>query len=466
VPRPDPTRLSLLLDRVRAHAGRHLASLDDRPVRPDAGVAELRGALGGPLPAGPGDPVEVLDLLAATAERGAIATPSARFFGFVVGGALPAPMAADMLTPVWDQNAGLFVIGPVAAVAEEVAQAWLLDLLRLPPDASMAFVTGGQMANTTALLAARHHVLAAAGWDVELDGLAGGPAVTVLAGRERHASIDRAMRQVGLGGRPVLVDVDAHGAMVPDALAAALSKVGGPRIVCAQMGNVNTGALDPVGRLTDIAHEHGAWVHVDGAFGLWAACLPRLREETEGVGRADSWAVDAHKWLNVPYDAGVAVTAHPASHAAALGTDPRESTYLQFGEDTRDAVTWTPEFSRRGRGVPVWAALRSLGHQGVIDMVDRGCAMAARFAELLGAQPGVHIRNDVVLNQVLVAFDDVDVDRLIAAVQDEGTCWMSGTTWRGEQLMRISVSNWQTDTDDVDRSVEAILRCYRALLDG
>ncbi|HEX6255763.1 MAG TPA: pyridoxal-dependent decarboxylase [Euzebyales bacterium] len=480
MPRPDPTRLDLLLDHVRAHAGRHLASLDERPVRPAADTAELREALGGPLPDGASDPVDVLDLLAATAERGTIATSSARFFGFVVGGALPAAMAADMLTPVWDQNAGLYVIGPVAAVAEEVARTWLLDLLRLPPDASMAFVTGGQMANTTALLAARHHVLAAAGWDVELDGLAGGPEVTVLAGRERHSSIDRAMRQVGLGARPVLVDVDADGAMVPDALAAALGDVAGPAIVCAQMGNVNTGALDPVGPLSDIAHDHGAWLHVDGAFGLWAACLPRLRDETDGVDRADSWAVDAHKWLNVPYDAGLAVTAHPASHAAALGTDPHQSTYLQFGEGTRDAVTWTPEFSRRGRGVPVWAALRSLGRQGVIDMVERGCAMAQRFAELLGAQPGVHIRNfvepgstkhaadlrprpTVVLNQVLVGFDDIDVGRLIAAVQDDGTCWMSGTTWRGEHLMRISVSNWQTDPGDVDRSVDAILRCHHAL---
>jgi glutamate/tyrosine decarboxylase-like PLP-dependent enzyme len=463
VPRPDPTRLDLLLDHVRTHAGRHLAALDDRHVRPGAGADELRQALGGPLPTSPTDPVEVLDLLAETAARGTIASPSARFFGFVVGGTLPAPMAADMLTPVWDQNAGLYVIGPVAAVAEEVAQAWLLDLLRLPPDASIAFVTGGQMANTTALLAARHHVLTAAGWDVELEGLAGGPVVTVLAGRERHSSVDRAMRQVGLGARPVLVDVDANGAMVPDALAAALGDIDGPAIVCAQMGNVNTGALDPIGRLSDIAHEHRAWVHVDGAFGLWAMCLPRLRDETEGVERADSWAVDAHKWLNVPYDSGLAMTAHPASHGAALGTDPLQSTYLQFGDDARDAITWTPEFSRRGRGVPVWAALRSLGRQGVVDLIERGCAMAQRFADLLRAQAGVHIRNAVVLNQVLVGFDDVDVGRLIAAVQDEGTCWMSGTTWRGEQLMRISVSNWQTDADDVDRSVNAILRCHRAL---
>lgn len=463
MPRPDPRTTGQLLDRVRTHAARHLAALDDRPVRATGTPDELRDALGGPLPDAPEDPVAVLDLLTAAAERGTTATTSARFFGFVIGGAVPAAMAADMLTPVWDQNAGLYVVGPLAAVTEEIARGWLLDLLTLPPDAAMGFVTGGQMANTTALQVARHHVLAAAGWDVERDGLAGGPPVTVVAGRERHSTIDRAMRQLGLGGRPVLVDVDDDGAMRPDALAEVLGGVDGPTIVCAQLGNVNTGALDPVGAVTDVAHGHGAWVHVDGAFGLWAACLPRLRAATEGVGRADSWAVDAHKWLNVPYDAGMVVTAHPASHVAAVGTDRGQSAYLQFGERTLDAVEWTPEFSRRGRGVAVWAALRSLGRRGVVDMVERGCAMAARFAELLAAEPGVHIRNTVVLNQVLVGFDDVDVDALVTAVQQEGTCWMSGTRWRDAHLLRISVSNWQTDEEDVERSVEAVVSAYRTL---
>ena len=463
MPRPDPHTVTALLDRVRSHAAHHLAVLDDRPVRATAEAPELRSALGGPLPDGPGDPVAVLDALAGLADRGTTATTSARFFGFVVGGVVPAAMAADMLAPVWDQNAGLHVAGPIAAVTEEVARTWLLDLLRLPADASMGFVTGGQSANMTALLVARHHVLAAAGWDVERDGLAGGPQITVVAGSERHSTIDRAMRLAGLGSRSRLVDVDANGAMRPDGLAEELDDVDGPVIVCAQLGNVNTGALDPVGELADIAHRHDAWLHVDGAFGLWAACLPRLRAATEGLERADSWAVDAHKWLNVPYDSGMVATAHPASHLAATGTDPAQSSYLEFGEGTRDALVWTPEFSRRARGMAIWAALRSLGRQGVVDMVERGCEMAARFAELLDAEPGVHVRNAVVLNQVLVAFDDVPAADVIAAVQQEGTCWMSGTRWRGEHLLRISVSNWQTDDEDVVRSVQAIVACYRTL---
>jgi glutamate/tyrosine decarboxylase-like PLP-dependent enzyme len=279
-------------------------------------------------------------------------------------------------------------------------------------------------------------------------------------GTERHSTIDRGLRFLGLGANPVLVDVDDMGAMRPDALAAALQRIHGPAIVSAQLGNVNTGALDPVGELADIAHEHGAWVHVDGAFGLWARATPRLRDRTAGTERADSWAVDAHKWLNVPYDCGLVFTAHAASHRAATGTDPGLATYLQFGDPVRDAMEWTPEASRRARGLAVWAAIRSLGRAGIVEMIDRNCAMARRFAEQLGAAAGVSIPNEVVLNQVLVGFEGADAAGVVAAVQDEGTCWPSGTTWRGRSLMRISVSNWQTDADDVDRSVTAILRCY------
>lgn len=465
MPRPDPDVLRRLLARVEDHAAHYLQALDDRPVRSAATPEQLMARLGGPLPATPSDPVDVLDLLADGAEHAMVASTSARFFGFVVGGALPAAMAADMLAPVWDQNGGLWVAAPVAAAAEQVAQAWLIDLLGLPTTASVGFVTGGQTANTTALTVARHHVLAAAGWDVERDGLAGGPAITVVAGAERHSTIDRAMRLVGLGSRPVLVDVDEQGAMRPNALASVLRNVGGPTIVCAQMGNVNTGALDPVGRLSDVAHDRGAWMHVDGAFGLWAACLPRLRTHVDGHDRADSWAVDAHKWLNVPYDSGMVFTAHPDSHRASTGTDRAQSAYLDFG-DAREPLEWTPEFSRRARGLAVWAALRSLGRAGVVDMIDRACAMAARLAARVAAEPGIAVRNDVVLNQVLVAFEDVPAADVIAAVQREGTCWMSGTRWRGESLMRVSVSNWQTDTDDVDRSADAIIGCYRLLRDG
>jgi glutamate/tyrosine decarboxylase-like PLP-dependent enzyme len=464
--RASETTVERLLEQVRAHAADYLRKLPERPVRATAAAEELRAALGGPLPEEPSDPVKVVDALAAVADRGMTATSSPRFFGFVIGGALPAAMAADMLTPVWDQNAGLYVAGPVASTVEEIARQWLVELFGLPADASLGVVTGGQMANTTCLVVGRHHVLNAAGWDVERDGLTGGPPVVVVAGAERHSTIDRAMRFVGLGARPVLVDVDDNGAMRPDRLAAALDDVEGPTIVCLQLGNVNTGALDPVGDLADIAHAHGAWVHVDGAFGLWALATPTLRDRVAGAERADSWAVDAHKWLNVPYDSGLAFTAHPASHLAATGTDRGLATYLELGDDAREPLEWVPEASRRARGIAIWAAVRSLGRAGVVEMVDRCCDMARRFADHLAGARGVTVHNDVVLNQVLVGFDDVDARDVVAAVQEEGTCWPSGTTWRGRHLMRISVSNWQTDADDVDRSVDAILRCYDELRAG
>jgi glutamate/tyrosine decarboxylase-like PLP-dependent enzyme len=460
------TSIDGLLERVRTHAADYLRKLAERPVRASATADELWATLGGPLPQQPADPVEVIDALAAVADRGTTATTSSRFFGFVIGGALPAAMAADMLAAVWDQNACLYATGPAAATIEESARRWLVELLGLPARASLGFVTGGQQANTTALAVGRHHVLAAAGWDVERDGLAGGPRVTVMAGAERHSTIDRAMRFIGLGAQPVLVDVDDNGAMLPDRLAATLARIDGPTIVCLQMGNVNTGALDPVGDLADIAHAHAAWVHVDGAFGLWALATPRLRDRVVGADRADSWAVDAHKWLNVPYDCGLAFTAHPASHLAATGTDRGHAAYLQFGDDVRDPLEWTPEASRRARGFAVWAAIRSLGQAGIVEMIDRCCDMARRFAEHLAGAPGVTVHNEVVLNQVLVGFDGVAASDAVAAVQDDGTCWPSGTIWRGRNLMRISVSNWQTNADDVDRSVDAILRCYEKLRAG
>jgi glutamate/tyrosine decarboxylase-like PLP-dependent enzyme len=458
--RASESTLERLLEHVRAHAADYLRALPDRTVQATATADELRATLGGPLPAQPADPVAVVDALAAVADRGMTATSSPRYFGFVIGGGVPAALAADMLTPVWDQDAGMYVSGPVAATVEEIARQWLVELFGLPSDASMGIVTGGQMANTTCLMVARHHVLRAAGWDVERDGLTGGPGITVVAGAERHSTIDRALRFIGLGARPVLVDVDDNGAVRPDALTATLEGVTGPTIVCLQLGNVNTGALDPVGELADIAHAHDAWVHVDGAFGLWARVTPRLRDHVVGTERADSWAVDAHKWLNVPYDAGLAFIAHPASHLATTGTDRGLATYLELGDHTREPMEWVPEASRRGRGFAVWAALRSLGRAGVVEIVDRCCEMARRFADRLSDHPGVTVPNEVVLNQVLVRFDGVDTRAVVAAAQQEGTCWPSGTTWRGRDLMRISVSNWQTGPDDVDRSVDAILRCY------
>jgi glutamate/tyrosine decarboxylase-like PLP-dependent enzyme len=461
--------LRTLLDRTAAHAAGFLQGLPERPVGPTATLEQLHKALGGPLPAGPGDPGRVVDDLVRGTEPGLSASPSGRYFGFVIGGGVPAALAADWLTATWDQNAGLYAISPAAAVVEDVTGRWLAELLGLPAGVSFGFVTGCQMANFTALAAARHHLLAAVGWDVETHGLAGAPPIRVLAGEERHVTIDRALRYLGLGTaslRPV--EVDGQGRMRPDALRRALAGPGGPTIVCAQVGNVNTGAIDPVGALCDAAHQAGAWVHVDGAFGLWAGASPSLAHLVEGVGQADSWATDGHKWLNVPYDSGLVFTAHPEAHRAALAVTA--SYLIQADQDgRRDPAMWTPEFSRRARAFPVWAAIRSLGRSGVAELVDRCCAHARRFADRLGGQPGVEVCNEVVLNQVLVRFldprlsgdHDARTREVVERVQEDGTCWLGGSTWppgTGQAVMRISVSNWQTTTEDVDRSVEAILR--------
>jgi glutamate/tyrosine decarboxylase-like PLP-dependent enzyme len=452
-----------LLLRTAARAADYLGTLGTRPVRERAGVEELRATLGGPLPEGPTDPLEVVEALADAAEPGVVGTASGRYFGFVIGGALPASVAADWLTTAWDQNAGLYVGGPSAAVVEEVAGGWLTDLLGIPDGAAVAFVTGCQMAHVTALLAARHHVLARAGWDVAADGLQGAPRIRVLAGAERHATLDRALRFVGIGSSQVeLVEADAQGRMRADALAPALGGEA-PTIVCAQAGNVNTGAFDPLEEIADASRAAGAWLHVDGAFGLWAHASPRLRHLVAGVERADSWAADAHKWLNVPYDSGLAFCAHPASHRAALSI---HAAYLIHAEEgaQRDELDWTPEFSRRARGFAVYAALRQLGRAGVGGLVERCCDHARRFGELLDGNHGARVLNDVVLNQVLVRFGDDDevTAEVVRRVQQDGTCWLSGTTWQGLGAMRISVSNWRTTVEDVERSAAAIIRAARA----
>jgi glutamate/tyrosine decarboxylase-like PLP-dependent enzyme len=442
----------------------YLTALPDRPVGTAVSRQELRAALGGPVPEAPGDPVKVIAELAAAAEPGLMRTQSGRFFGFVVGGATPTALAADWLTAAWDQNAGLFALAPAASVAEEVAGQWLTELLGLPPGVSVGFVTGGQMANMTALAAARNEVLRQHGWDVEAEGLIGAPRIRVLAGADRHDTIDRALRFLGLGRAGIIpVLADDQGRMIPEALADALAEGDGPTIVCTQIGNVNTGAIDPVGRLCEIAHQKRAWVHVDGAIGLWAAASPALRHLTDGMAQADSWAADAHKWLNVPYDSGLVFCAHPAAHRAAMGV---RASYLVHGaEDERDPLDYNPEFSRRARGFPVYAAIRAFGRTGIAALVERGCALADRFARGLGARDGVEVLNDVVLNQVLVRFLAADGDHdghtraIVRRLQHEGTCWMSGTTWRGQAALRISVSNWSTDEADVDKSVAAILSC-------
>jgi len=446
------------------HALAYLEGLPARPVTSRASLAEMRAALGGPLPEQPLEPREVVAALATAAEPGVVASSSGRFFGFVIGGATPAALAADWLTSVWDQNAGLYILGPAASVVEEVAGRWLAELLGLPAGVSVGFVTGAQMANFSALAIALHEVLRRAGWEVESAGLWGAPRPRVLVGQGRHGTIDRALRFLGVGGAAIVpVDMDDQGRMRTAALRRALDQGSGPAIVCAQVGNVNSGAVDPVGEICEVAHQHGAWVHVDGAFGMWAAASPRLRPLVTGVELADSWATDAHKWLNVPYDSGLVFCAHPEAHRAAMGI---RAGYLIHGTgEERDALDYNPEFSRRARGFAVYAAIRALGRQGVAELVERCCGLAHRFAERLAAADGVEVLNQVVLNQVLVRFRAADGDhdahtrRVVERVQQDGTCWMSGTTWQGRAAMRISVSNWSTDEADVDRSVAAILRC-------
>jgi glutamate/tyrosine decarboxylase-like PLP-dependent enzyme len=444
-----------LLHDAADYAADFLDTLDDRPIRHEADVGELYEALGGPLPEDGLDARAVLASLVEAAEPGLVGIPSGRYFGFVVGGGVPAALAADWLTSTWDQNAGGYVLGASAAVVEEVARGWLAKLLGLPPDVSVAYVTGCQMAHVTALAAARHHVLDRAGWDVAQDGLSGSPPIRVVVGEKRHVTIDRALRLLGIGASSlVVVPADDRGRMRVDELPQ-LDDV--PTIVCGQAGEVNTGAFDDLGAIAEaVAAAPNAWFHVDGAFGLWAAPSPELRHLVSGAERADSWATDAHKWLNVPYDSGLAFCAHPDSHRAAMAVT---AAYLQFSADgrERDAVDWTPEFSRRARGFAVYAAIRSLGRTGIAELVERCCAHARLFAELLEAG-GATILNDVVLNQVLVRFGDGEHTRqAIERVQEDGTCWLGGTEWGGEHAMRISVSNWRTTREDVERAAETIL---------
>ena len=452
-----------LLRLTADYAAQYLGAVDDRPVRAEASVQELRQALGGALPEGPTPAEQVVAELVAAAEPGLVGIAGSRYFGFVIGGALPAAVAADWLTSAWDQNAGLVAGGPSAAVVEEVSLAWLRELLGLPEHVSAGFVTGCQLAHLTALAAARHHVLAARGWDVLRDGLQGAPRLRVVVGEERHVTVDRALRFLGLGSEQIeTVPADGQGRMRAELLPEVLSRSEAPTIVSGQAGNVNTGACDDLAAIADAADAVGAWFHVDGAFGLWAAASPRHRHLVAGLERADSWATDAHKWLNVPYDSGLAFCAHPESHRAAMSV---RAAYLEQLEPdaARDELDWNPEFSRRARGFPIYAALRSLGRSGVAELVDRCCRHASRFAELLGAEDGVEILNDVVLNQVLVRFGDDDAltQEVVRRVQEEGTLWLSGTVWQGRAAMRISVSSWRTTDGDVERSAATILAAAR-----
>ena len=450
-----------LLDRVHRHAADFLRALPDRHVGARATRDELLSALRAPLGDRGDDPAAVIDLLAAQGDRGAIACAGPRYFGFVIGGSYPVALAADWLTSAWDQNPGIYATSPIVSVIEDVAREWLLELFDLPRESGLGFVTGCQMANFTCLAAARHGVLRRVGWDVEADGLMGAPRINLVTSAESHVTIDVAMRYLGFGTRPLLrVETDGQGRMRPDRLRRLLENLSGPTILCAQAGNVNTGAFDSLREIAGIAREHGAWLHVDGAFGLWARASRELRHLADGIELADSWATDAHKWLNVPYDNGVAIVRHAEDQRAAMTSTAAYLVQTQGIE--RDAVDWVPEFSRRGRGITVYATLRALGRVGVEDLVDRCCARARQMADVLRAAPGVEVLNDVVLNQVLVRFagDDDVTRRVIAGVQQDGTCWLGGTTWQDKAAMRISVSNWSTTAEDAARSTEAILRVF------
>jgi glutamate/tyrosine decarboxylase-like PLP-dependent enzyme len=444
-----------LLRRTAELAADFLDSLEHRPVFPQASPEELRQALAVPLQDAPLAPEQVVEELAAAADPGLVAMPSGRYFGFVIGGGLPAALASDWLATTWDQNAGLYVAGPSASVVEQVVREWVCDLLGLPEHASIGFVTGTQMGSVTALAAARYRALERFGWDVARDGLAGGPRVRVLVGEKRHVTIDRALRLLGLGA-PEPVAADDQGRMDVDALRAALESGDGPTIVCAQAGEVNTGAFDPFEQIADAAAAHGAWLHVDGAFGLWAAASPRLRHLVRGVERADSWITDAHKWLNVPYDSALVLCRDAEAHRAAMTVSASYLIQDDGARAVRDQVDWVPEFSRRARGFAVYAALRSLGRNGLAELVDRACACARLFAERIVSLPGVELVNDVVLNQVLFRFaTDEETDEVLRRVQDSGDVWMSGTMWAGRRAIRVSVSNWQTTAEEIELALNA-----------
>jgi glutamate/tyrosine decarboxylase-like PLP-dependent enzyme len=437
-------------------------SLSSRRVGEEASLDELRSRLDRQLGNDGEDPRKVIAELARNVDPGLIASAGPRYFGFVIGGALPAAVAADWLTSAWDQNGGGYAASPALSVVEEVAARWVRELLGLPGDCGVGFVTGCQMAHFTCLAAARHRVLRDAGWDVEADGLQGAPSLRVVAGAHCHVTVKVACRMLGLGAeRMRLVPTDDEARMLPEELERILGEASGPTIVCAQAGEVNTGAFDPLAEIVESCREHGAWCHVDGAFGLWAAVSPTRRHLLDGCRRADSWATDGHKWLNVPYDCGIAAVADAPAHRAAMTSS---SAYIpEHAEDIPWGFDWTPEFSRRARGVTVYAALRSLGRRGLAELVDRGCDHAQLMAALLDAADGVEILNDVVLNQVLVRFSDDDeaTNAAIEGVQRDGTCWLSGTTFKGRAAMRISVVGWQTTAEDIERSADAILEAAR-----
>ena len=461
--------IETLADRAASHARAYLAGVGERPVGATLTPDELRALLGGPLEAEGQDPARVIDALAEAAHRGTVASQGPRYFGFVTGGSVPAAIAADWLVSAWDQNAQMFVMSPFAAVVEQVVAEWVKELFGLPAGWSVGFVTGAQMASFTSLLVARHELLRQVGWDVERQGLTGAPPIDLLVSDESHRTVFTALRMLGLGTERVRrVETDERGRMRPAQLARLLGEGSGPCLVCAQIGNVNTGDTDPIEEIARLTRARGAWLHVDAAFGLWAATSERRRWLVAGAEQADSIATDGHKWL-VPYDLGIALTAHPQAHQDALLIPAH---YIQRTPGEREPRGFTPDESRRARALPLYAALRALGRDGVGEIVERCCTLAEQMAARLAGHPCVRILNQVVLNQVLAQFrqpggDDAAADAMtrevILRVQRGGVCWAGGTLWQGQAAMRISIANWTTTAADVDRSADAILAAVDAI---
>lgn len=455
-----------VLQRVLSYALSHLENLDRLPVSVPAPLQELRARFDRPLTDGGVDAVTVIDELVADAAGGVLGSAGGRFFGWVIGGSVPAALAADWLVSAWDQNAAIHACGPAVAVMEEIAGKWLKRLLRLPPEASFAFTTGSQLAHLTGLAAARHALLARYGWDVERRGLAGAPRVRILSSDQRHGSIERAVRLLGLGhGNVVDLPVDGQGRLASETLAAALSTDSDrPTIVILQAGDLHMGAFDPFVDLVPVAHRHGAWVHVDGAFGLWANASPIYRHLVEGVELADSWVTDGHKWLNVPYDSGYVFVADPPAHRDAVS---HRTSYTMFVEGARDQIDWNPEWSRRARAVATYAAIRQLGRRGIADLIERTCRHAQVLVTRIGALPGAEMVWEPTINQGLLRFlsrkpnataadHDARTDEVIANILRHGEAFFGGTTWRGMRCMRVSVCNWQTSDEDVNRAVAGV----------
>lgn len=449
-----------LLEDAAQRSIRYRETCDDRSVAPDREAVAALGRLQQPLPDAGMPDEEVIALLDDVGSPATMAMAGSRFFGFVIGGSLPVTVASNWLSTAWDQNVVMHEVTPATATMEQVAIEWMVELLGLPHGTGAGFVTGATVANFSALAAARHRVFENVGWNVEANGLIGAPPVTIIVSDEAHPTLFKSLGMLGLGrDRVIRVPTDGQGRMI----AAKLPELHGPAIVCTQAGNINSGAFDPIGDICDAVKPGGAWVHVDGAFGLWAAASTSKRALTDGMEAADSWATDAHKWLNVPYDGGIAFVRNPADLAAAMAIT---ADYLITETEHRNPSDYTPELSRRGRGIDVYAALLSLGRKGVEELVDRCCRHARRFAEGLGGA-GYDVLNDVVLNQVVVSFgDDATTRRVIDMIQADGTCWCGATVWQGITAMRISVSSWATTDEDVDKSLDAMIAVAAAVLDG